>query len=91
MRPTRFGSKVLFRVDLHGVSRFGPGDTRTLIRWEWIESIEVSDGVTVRSPSEEVVLPPGAFGVDCAALAEHLQSARSIQERAEIINQLAGG
>ncbi|MDQ6909819.1 MAG: hypothetical protein M3Z84_03390, partial [Actinomycetota bacterium] len=83
MRPTRFGSKVLLRVDLHGVSRFGPGDTRTLIRWEWIESIEVGSDVVVRSASEQVVLPSGAFGVDCDALAERLQSARSIQDRAE--------
>lgn len=91
MRPTRFGSKVLLRVDLHGVSRFGPGDTHTLIRWEWIDSIEVDSGVVVRSASEEVVLPSGAFGVDGDDLAEQLQSARSIQDRAEVISRLAGG
>jgi hypothetical protein len=91
MRPTRFGSKVLLRVDLHGVSRLGPGDARTLIRWEWIESIAVSGGVVVRSATEEVVLPSGAFGVDCDALVEELENARSIQHRADVIGRLAGG
>jgi hypothetical protein len=91
MRPSRFGSKVLLRIDLHGVSRFGPGDDeRTLIRWEWIESIDASDGVVVRSPSEEVVLPSGAFGLAPEALVEQLESARSIQRRADVISHLAG-
>ncbi|HVL92254.1 MAG TPA: hypothetical protein VM264_02825, partial [Acidimicrobiales bacterium] len=30
------------RVDLHGVSSFGPGDQHTLIRWERIEDILVA-------------------------------------------------
>jgi hypothetical protein len=91
MRPTRFGAKVLLRVDLHGVSQFGPGDARTLIRWEWIESIDTDDGVVVRSASEAVVMPSGAFGLDSAALAEQLESARSIQNRPDVIGHLAGG
>jgi hypothetical protein len=90
MRPSRFGSKVLLRVDLHGVSRFGPDDSRTLIRWEWIESIEASDGVVVRSATDEVVFPSGAFGVDGGALVEQLEKARSIQNRADVIGRLAG-
>jgi len=91
MRPSRFGSKVLLRVDLHGISRFGPGDSRTLIRWEWIESIDVDDGVIVRSAGEEVVLPSGAFDLDPEALAAQLEHARAIQDRPEIIGRLATG
>jgi hypothetical protein len=93
MRPKRFGSKVLLRVDLHGVSHFGPGDSRTLIRWEWIESIAVdeNDGVVVRSATEEVVLPSGAFGLASDTLAAQLEGAQSIRDRSEIIGQLAGG
>ncbi len=91
LRPSRFGSPVLLRVDLHGVSRFGPGDSRTLIRWEWVESIEAGHDVIVRSPSEEVLFPSGAFGLDAPALAEQLEQARSIHLRAEVIGRLAGG
>lgn len=91
MRPSRFGSKVLLRIDLHGVSRFGPGDHRTLIRWEWIESIDVNSGVVVRSADEEVLLPSGAFGLDPDALAAELETARGIQDRPEIIGRLATG
>jgi hypothetical protein len=91
MRPSRFGSKVLLRVDLHGVSQFGPGGDRTLIRWEWIESIGVDEGVVVRSAGEEVVLPSGAFGLEPDALAAQLENARAIQHRPEIIGQLAAG
>jgi hypothetical protein len=90
MRPKRFGAKVLYRVDLHGVSQYGPGDGRTLIRWEWVEAIDLGDAVTVRSPSESVVLPSGAFGLDAATLAERLETARSISDRPEVIDQLAG-
>lgn len=91
VRPRRFGSKVLLRVDLHGVSRFGPGDRRSLIRWEWIDTIEVGEGVVVRSATEEVEFPPGSFGLDPVALAAHLEMARSIQSRPEVIGQLSGG
>jgi hypothetical protein len=91
MRPTRFGAKVLLRVDLHGVSQFGPGDERTLIRWEWIETIQAENGVVVRSASEAVLFPSGAFGLAPGTLAEQLESARSIQNRSDIIGLLAGG
>lgn len=90
MRPKRFASKILLRVDLHGVSQFGPGESRTLIRWEWIESIRVDDGVSVSSASDEVRLPSGAFGVKPEVLAEQLEAARSIQNRPDVIGRLAG-
>jgi hypothetical protein len=90
MRPRRFGGKVLFRVDLHGVSMFGPGDRRVLIRWEWVESIAVRDeAVDVSSASDHVVFPAGAFGFDPPALAERLEEARSITRRPEVIGELS--
>jgi len=90
MRAKRFGPKMLLRVDLHGVSQFGPGDSRTLIRWEWIESIAIDKGVVVRSATEAVVMPSGAFGLDSGDLAGQLESARSIHARPDIIGRLAG-
>lgn len=90
MRARRFGPKVLFRVDLHGVSIFGPGDGHTAIRWEWIEAISVDGaGVNVRSASDLVTLPTGAFGFEPDALAQRLEEARSITRRPEIIGELA--
>jgi hypothetical protein len=90
MRSRRFGPKIIFRVDLHGVSTFGPGDQRVAIRWEWVEEIEVqSGGVDVRSATEHVLLPAGAFGFEPQALADRLQEARSIVRRPEIIGELA--
>lgn len=90
MRPRRFGPKVLFRVDLHGVSRFGPGDAHTAIRWEWIEAISVEGGgVNVKSASDLVTLPTGAFGFEPGPLASRLEEARSITRRPEIIGELA--
>lgn len=89
MRPRRFGPKVLLRVDLHGVSVNGPGDQRTAIRWEWIEEITLHDGsVEVRSTTDSVTFPAGAFGFDPPALAQRLQDARSISRRPEIIGEL---
>ncbi len=89
MRPRRFGPKLLLRVDLHGVSSAGPGDNRTAIRWEWIEEITTgAEGVEVRSTSERVTFPPGAFGFDPPALAQRLEEARSIVRRPEIIGEL---
>jgi hypothetical protein len=89
MRSRRFGPKILCRVDLHGVSVFGPGDRRTAIRWEWIEAISVQDGgVDVRSASEHVTLPSGAFGFEPGPLAERLEQARSITRRPDIIGEL---
>jgi hypothetical protein len=92
MRPRRFGPKIRFRVDLHGISAFGPGDRHTLIRFEWVESIEAGDDgtVVVRSSTESVLLPPGAFGLAPADLARRLEEARSIQRRADVIGQLTG-
>jgi hypothetical protein len=90
MRPRRFGPKILFRVDLHGVSMFGPGDKRVLIRWEWVEKIAVQGGgVDVSSASDHVTFPSGVFGFDPAALAERLEDARSITRRPEIIGELS--
>lgn len=79
------------RVDLHGVSVFGPGEDRTLIRWEWIRAIEAGlGGVVVRSAEAELTLPLGAFGLAPAELARRLERARSISERPEVIGALAG-
>jgi len=89
IRPRRFGPKLLLRVDLHGVSSNGPGDQRTAIRWEWIEDITVGeDSVEVRSATDTVRFPSGAFGFDPAALGQRLQEARSITRRPEIIGEL---
>jgi hypothetical protein len=84
VRPRRFGPKVLVRVDLHGVSVFGRRGHH-LVRWEWIEDIAVADGVTVRSASDEVVVPPGAFGLPAGELAQRLEAARSIDRRPDVI------
>jgi hypothetical protein len=90
MRTRRFGPKILLRVDLHGVSMFGPRDQRTLIRWEWVETITPGDAsVIVRSAKDEVVLPAGAFGFEPEALAARLEEARSITRRPEIIGELS--
>ncbi len=91
VRTRMLGPKVRFRVDLHGVSRFGPGDDHTLIRFEWLESITVDEaggGVVVRSASDTITFPPGAFGVPPAELAQCLEDARSIHKRPDAIGQL---
>ncbi|MDQ6798861.1 MAG: hypothetical protein M3011_12755 [Actinomycetota bacterium] len=88
VRPRRFGPKVVLRVDLHGVSMLGPGEHRTMIRWEWVEGIDIDGDVTVRSATDEVCFPRGAFGVDAAALAGLLQEARSIDTRTDAISAL---
>ena len=89
VRPRRLGPKVLLRVDLHGVSRFGPKSGRhTLIRWEWIEDIAVDAGVTVRSAGDTVNFPPGAFGLEPTELAERLTAARGIEQRPDVIASL---
>ena len=62
MRGRLFGPKRLLRVDLHGVSQFAGGDEHTLVRWEWIEAIELDRGsVVVRGGQESVVLPSGVL------------------------------
>ncbi len=91
VRRRPFGPKVVVRVDLHGISSFGPGDARTLIRWEWIEDIAVDGGVVVRSANARIELPPGAFGLDPEALAQRLEAARSIVHRTDVIAGLNAG
>ncbi|MFN2505883.1 MAG: hypothetical protein ABR540_16930 [Acidimicrobiales bacterium] len=89
IRSRRFGPKVLFRVDLHGVSTFGPGDQRTLIRWEWVDTIEVEErAVAVTSAKDRILIPSGAFGFGHNDLASRLEEARSITRRPEIIGEL---
>ncbi len=90
MRGRLFGPKRLLRVDLHGVSAFGAGDERTLIRWEWVETIEVERGsVVVRGSEGTIALPSGAFGLESEALAEELEKARAIQNRPDVIGRLS--
>ncbi len=89
VRTRLFGPKVRLRVDLHGVSVFGPRDERTLIRWEWIREVSWGDDVVVRSESAEVHLPGGAFGMGAEELARHLEEARSIDKRPDVIADLA--
>ena len=88
LRSSRFGPSLRLRLDLHGVSVFGPEGERTLIRWEWVEQIEVGDGVDVRSATARLTLPPGAFMVPPETLADLLQQARSIEGRADVIERL---
>ena len=90
LRARPFGPKVRIRIDLHGVSVFPAKGRHTLIRWEWIEQVEVDGGVVVRSASEEIRLPPGAFGLEPAALAERLRAAGAITTRSEVISELSG-
>lgn len=90
MRARRFGPKVLYRVDLHGVSMYGPGEKRTVMRWEWVEGIAVADGcVDVTSANDTVRFPSGAFGFGADELASKLEAARSITTRPEIIGELS--
>jgi hypothetical protein len=90
VRGRLFGPKRLLRVDLHGVSVFGAGDERALIRWEWVKTIGIERGsVVVRSPEESIVLPSGAFGLVAEQLAEELERARSIGNRSDVIRRLS--
>lgn len=92
VRGRLFGPKRLLRVDLHGVSAFGAGDDRALIRWEWIESIEIERGsVVVRAAEDSIVLPDGAYGLGVQALAEELEKARGITDRSDVIRRLSSG
>lgn len=94
MRGRLFGPKRLLRVDLHGVSAFGAGHEKALIRWEWVEGIEVERGsVVVRGSEGAIVLPSGSFGMEADQLAEELERARAIQNRSDVIRRLsvAGG
>jgi len=92
VRTRLFRPRQLLRVDLHGVSLFGADDEKVLIRWEWVEGIEVDRGsVLVRSATDTISLPAGAFGLDADALAYHLLRARSIQDRSDVIRRLSNG
>ncbi len=92
MRKRLFGPRQLLRVDLHGVSLFGAGDEKVLIRWEWVEGIDIDRGsVHVRSATDTIDMPAGAFGLDAGALAGELLRARSIQDRSDVIRRLSGG
>lgn len=92
MRKRLFGARQLLRVDLHGVSFFGAGDEKVLIRWEWVEGIEVDHAsVVVRSATDTISLPSGAFGLAPEDLADELRRGRSIQDRSDVIGRLSGG
>ena len=93
VRSGRFGRRRRYRVDLHGVSVFGPGTEHTLIRWERVQSIarDATGCASVVSATAAVVFPSGTFGLDPAVLVERLEAARSMEQRGEVIAQLAGG
>ena len=89
VRETPDSPEVRFRVDLHGVSAFGPGEERTLIRWEWVESIAAGEGVDVSSTRSSVHLPAGTFGLVPERLRALLEEGRGIERRPEVIAELA--
>lgn len=90
VRGRLFGPSRLLRVDLHGVSEFGAGDERALIRWEWVEAIEVERGsVLVKGAEETITMPSGAFGMDAEELAAELERARAIHNRSDVIGRLS--
>jgi hypothetical protein len=90
IRGRLFGPSRLLRVDLHGVSEFGAGDERALIRWEWVEAIEVERGAVVVKGSEaSVTMPSGAFGMTAEELAAELERARAIHNRSDVIARLS--
>lgn len=77
--------QVMVRVDLHGVSVVGLDGERQVMRWEWVESISADEGVTVAGGGRTVAVPPGAFGLEAAELAERLRAAGSIVHRTDVI------
>ena len=92
VRGRLFGPKRLLRVDLHGVSMFGAGDEKALIRWEWVEAVVVERGsVVVRSADEAITIPSGSFGLSPATLAGELELARNIRTRPDVIARLGAG
>ena len=91
-RTGRFGPRVRLRVDLHGVSTFGPGEHHEVIRWEWIESVAADHrGVTVTSHNGKIVLPPGVFGLESEQLAHLLTEAGSIFKRGDALEEIGRG
>lgn len=91
VRLRRFGPRVKLRVDLHGVSIFGPGDQHRAIRWEWIEEMEAGSSLTVRSANEAITIPGGTFGLTPESLRERLEQAKSITRRTDVIAELVEG
>jgi hypothetical protein len=91
IRRRRFGPRARLRVDLHGVSVFGPGNHHSAIRWEWIEEISSGDTVVVSSANDAITIPAGTFGLSPSALAERLDAAKSIVQRADVIAELSHG
>lgn len=91
MRSRPFTRKLKYRVDLHGVSVFGPGDEHALIRWEWITEMAVDGGVVVTGNNARVKFPPGAFGMSSEKLNALLEQARSIEQRGSVIGSLIQG
>jgi len=92
VRGRLFGPSRLLRVDLHGVSEYGAGDERSVIRWEWVESVEVDKGaVLVKGADESITMPSGAFGLDAEELAAELERARAIHNRSDVIARLTPG
>jgi len=89
MRPGPFSRKLKYRVDLHGVSVFGPGDEHALIRWEWITEFKLDAGVLVTGSNAQVKFPPGVFGLTPESLLGLLEQARSIQDRGSVIGRLS--
>jgi len=89
IRRRPFGRPQRLRVDLHGVSVFGPGDQHQVMRWEWIERVSVDGGVVVSGGGNQIVLPPGAFGLEPEALAACLRAADAIEARTEAIGRLS--
>lgn len=89
VRKRPFGRTQRLRVDLHGVSVFGPGEQHQVMRWEWIESITVDGGVIVAGGGNQIVLPAGAFGLEPEALAACLREADGIDGRTEAIGRLS--
>ena len=74
------------------MSEFGAGEERALIRWEWVEAIEVDrDSVVVRGAEETIVMPSGSFGLGADELAEELERARGIHNRSDVIGRLGEG
>lgn len=88
LRTGLFGPRLRLRVDLHGVSMFGPKGERKLIRWEWVDSITVEKGVVVRSATDELRFPRRAFELAPDVLAQRLEEARSIERRPDVIGEL---
>lgn len=92
VRGRLFGPKRLLRVDLHGVSAFGAGAEHVLIRWEWVEGIDIEKGaVLVRGSQDCIALPSGAFGLAPRELADELERARGIHNRSDVIGRLSMG